>query len=170
MDGLVCVCECVRACVCMCVCVCVCECVRACVRACARARAHTDNSNKISYFLQVSTNGYIVLRPNIPKKVTTPDLPPDTNVGVPVFAPFWANISTKMNLRKYAPKVLVNKRRRKAYDKYIRRKFDKFYSTKKSFSVMWYNVPFVGMPKRPMHKVWRGNSHQGANERNDLFY
>ena len=125
-------------------------------------------ANKISYFLQVSTNGYIVLRPNKPKKVTTPDLPPDTNVGVPVLAPFWASISTKLNVRRYRPKVMVKKRRTKVFDKYIKRNFDNFYSTKKSFSVLWSNVPFVGMPPRPISKVRRGNSHhgQGANERN----
>ena len=114
-----------------------------------------------------------MLRPNRPKKVTTPDLPPDTNVGVPVLAPFWANISTKMNVTKYAPKVSVDKRRRRVDDKYIKRKFDKFYSTKKSVTVIWYNVPFVGMPTRPRPKVWRGNtSHhgQGTNARNHLLY
>ena len=100
-------------------------------------------------FLQVSTNGYIVLWPKNPRHVILPREPPETHLSVPLLAPFWTNITTNIK-SKISPRVVVYKGRTRPFyaDYHIRRKFRKKYTTKKSFSVKWKNVVYAGGSKR----------------------
>ena len=93
--------------------------------------------------IQVSTNGYIVLWPKKPTNVKLPKLPPST-LGVPILAPFWADLTTKVRSR--ATKVTVENKRTvvKFADFAIKKKFKNKYAAKKSFYVKWYRVPYAG--------------------------
>ena len=95
------------------------------------------------FSIQVSTNGYMALWPKKPRNVKLPKLPP-SKLGVPILAPFWADLTTQVRSR--LTKVTVEYRRTvvKFADLAIKNKFRNQYAAKKSFYVKWYRVPFAG--------------------------
>jgi len=105
----------------------------------------------------VSTNGYVVLWPLKPTNVAVLELPPGPDLGVPILAPFWANITTdfKVKSKRHRPKVKVYSGKKVAFvDRDIKRKFSssRRYTTRNSFIVKWDKVTYVGGTDKS--KVW----------------
>ena len=104
----------------------------------------------------MSTNGYVVLWPLKPTHVAVLELPPGPDLGVPILAPFWANMTTdfKVDSKRRRPKVTVYTGRRFAFvDRDIKRKFGyRRYTTRNSFVVKWHKVTYEGGTDKS--KVW----------------
>jgi len=105
-------------------------------------------------FTQVSTNGYIVLWPNKPTdEVVLPTLPPDIKLRVPFIAPFWANITTKVNVKGktrtqgHVLTRLIKGSKSKVvtiWQNYIKKKFKIRYKSQKLLLVEWLHVTYAG--------------------------
>ena len=101
--------------------------------------------------IQVHTNGYMVLWPKKPTNVNLPKLPP-SNLGVPILAPFWADITTK-SIKGY-PKLKVFFRiKLTVSDLAVSRSIKKHYTAKKTVYVRWYKVTHAGRNGRKVSEL-----------------
>ena len=83
-----------------------------------------------------------------PTNVKLPKLPP-SKLGVPILAPFWADLTTKFKSRLTKVRVEYKRTVVKYADLAIRKKFRNKYAAKKSFYVRWYRVPYAGGIRNP---------------------
>ena len=109
-------------------------------------------------FTQVSTNGYIVLWPNKPTDdVALPTLPPVIKLRVPFIAPFWANISTKVKVKRKTltqgyvlTRVIKGSKSRVAtsWQNFVKKKFKIKYMSRRLLLVEWLQVTYAGGSKK----------------------